>query len=218
MTVFLAISNQITRIGIKSILGTCDNTIDFIECSNSFDLLNALTTENSNLLFIDLIDTGNFDWDEIQKIKDRYPTLKMIILAENYSKERLLQLKEIDVQSLLYIDSDNLDILSSFTAALEGKKHYSSKILDALLSIDSIEHQTINNQNSKISYLTDREIEIVKFIALGYTNKEIATQLFLSHHTIGVHRKNIYHKLDLHSAKEILSYALHNNLIHSNEL
>ena len=66
--------------------------------------------------------------------------------------------------------------------------------------------------------LSKREKEVLTEIAKGYTNKEIADRLFISVHTVMTHRKNIMHKLKIHSLSGLTIYALLNNLVDPNQI
>ena len=96
---------------------------------------------------------------------------------------------------------------------LENKKH---EILDAVKSqIKKILKTTTTNKNNELS---PRETAIVKCIAKGMTNKEIADKLFISTHTVITHRKNITKKLGIKSISGITVYAILNNIIDINEI
>ena len=78
---------------------------------------------------------------------------------------------------------------------------------------------TKNNKKEKSSEpISAREKNILKHIALGLTNKEIADQLFISIHTVVTHRKNITHKLGIKSVSGLTVYAILNNLIAMDEV
>ncbi|MGZ3933249.1 MAG: response regulator transcription factor, partial [Bacteroidia bacterium] len=64
--------------------------------------------------------------------------------------------------------------------------------------------------------VTEREIEIVKLIAEGYSNKQIADKLVLSTHTVNTHRKNIMNKLAVNNTAGIVMFAVKNNLLETN--
>jgi DNA-binding CsgD family transcriptional regulator len=65
--------------------------------------------------------------------------------------------------------------------------------------------------------ISDRELEIIKLIAEGYTNNEIAEKLFLSHHTVNTHRKNILQKLGVNNTASIVMYAVKTQLVSPNK-
>lgn len=98
--------------------------------------------------------------------------------------------------------------------------HYSDgqdKIMDCLESLkeDLDKKHKIEKSDNIISA---REKNILKHIALGLTNKEIADQLFISIHTVVTHRKNITHKLGIKSVSGLTVYAILNNLIAMDEV
>ncbi len=64
-----------------------------------------------------------------------------------------------------------------------------------------------------VNSLTDREIEILKLIAEGMSNKEIGDQLFISHRTVDTHRTNLMKKLDVQNIAGLIRFAINNNLV-----
>ena len=91
-----------------------------------------------------------------------------------------------------------------------------ARILD-LLNTYIIEETRYSEKKSS-TWLTDREIEVIKLIALGKTNKEMAGDLFISKHTVISHRKNITEKLGIKSISGLTVYAILNNLIDTNSI
>lgn len=89
----------------------------------------------------------------------------------------------------------------------DGKEDIIQKIQDLL------DAQPRSLQNDDIFNLSPREKTIVRLVSLGYTNKQIAEELFLSAHTVITHRKNIGHKLGIKSVSGITVYAIVNNII-----
>ncbi len=71
----------------------------------------------------------------------------------------------------------------------------------------------MNTSDTKIASLTEREIEILKFIADGLSNKEIGEKLFISHRTVDTHRTNLMKKLDVNNIAGLIRYALKNGFV-----
>jgi DNA-binding NarL/FixJ family response regulator len=99
---------------------------------------------------------------------------------------------------------DALDAVSRYT------RFISQRALEAIIN----QQQEEENQPS---ILTETETEIVKAIAQGKTTKEIANERFSSVHTITTHRKNIFRKLGVNTAHEVIKYALRAGLVDSSE-
>jgi DNA-binding NarL/FixJ family response regulator len=90
------------------------------------------------------------------------------------------------------------------------KKH---EIHSSLLEVFEEKSEVLDATND----ISEREREIVKYVALGFTNKEIAEKLFLSVHTVTTHRKNITNKLDIKTISGLTIYAILNGIISIDE-
>ena len=84
---------------------------------------------------------------------------------------------------------------------------------------ESVDVETIefNSLSFDETSLSDRELEIIQFIAEGYTNSQIAAVLYLSNHTINTHRKNIMKKLNVNNTAGIVMYAVKTELVSPNQ-
>ncbi|MCK5098538.1 MAG: response regulator transcription factor, partial [Desulfobacteraceae bacterium] len=98
-------------------------------------------------------------------------------------------------------------VISAIHHVLEGKIFLNDCIKDHIIS--NISNQSVENANSPVSLLTDRELEVFKLIGLGLSSREIAEKLFLSIKTIGTYRERIKDKLNLKHANELLRCAVH---------
>jgi DNA-binding NarL/FixJ family response regulator len=101
---------------------------------------------------------------------------------------------------------DQQDFVEAVRSVARGKRYVSPKISDWML-------QNEGRDGSMLDLLTLRELEILKLLAQGKTNKEVAAVLDRSLYTVDAHRGRIMEKLDLHSAGEIVRFALRHGLI-----
>jgi DNA-binding NarL/FixJ family response regulator len=117
------------------------------------------------------------------------------------------------------IDSGNISnpekpgILKETISTLDDRDEIYKKLQDLI-------HDKVNKQLniSKQTELSDREKTILKYVAKGLTNKEIAEKLFLSVHTVITHRKNITNKLEIKTISGLTVYAILNNIINIGDL
>ena len=101
----------------------------------------------------------------------------------------------------------------------ETMEHFISMDHSPTEICDRIDRACINpGEEKQASELTGREIEVLKLLAMGNSNKEIAAKLFISTHTVISHRKNISEKLSIRSASGLTVYAVLNNYIDTSNL
>jgi len=110
----------------------------------------------------------------------------------------------------VFKDGPLKDVRDALDAVSRHNRHISQRALETII----IQQQ---EEDERPSVLTTTEMEIVKAIAQGKTTKEIAAERFSSIHTITTHRKNIFRKLGINTAHEVVKYALRAGLIDSSE-
>jgi RNA polymerase sigma factor (sigma-70 family) len=109
-------------------------------------------------------------------------------------------------------DSAKTDLINGVHAAAEGRSFLSPKI-SRILQDDHLRELEANGVDDSYDLLTDREREVLQLVAEGKTNKEIANVLNISPYTIDTHRSHILQKLNLHSAPELILYAVRKGII-----
>ena len=188
---------------LKTILGNDERFIVADIVSSQSELLKALENELCELLITDF---SLIDYDSIAdllKIKQKFQPIAILILTNWISKTEFAELSKIGVKNIIYKTADRDEILSAVDAALRGKKYYAEEILDMIL-----EQGESKSVPEEPTHLTSSEIEIVRLIAGGLTTKEIATQKNISFHTVNTHRKNIFRKMGVSNASELIMHAI----------
>ena len=107
-------------------------------------------------------------------------------------------------------DTGKAELLKAIDKVMHDEKYISSEI-SANLFAHLNDRNISSSENEK--HLTTREIEIIRYIAEGFTNHEIADKLFLSHVTVDTHRKNILAKLQLKNTAALVKYAAEHKLL-----
>ena len=167
------------------------------------ELLKVLEKEPCQLL---IVETTLADFNEpidLQFIKQQYPELSILVLTNSIGKTEFTELSKIGIKNIIYKTADREEILAAFDAALKGKKYFAEEIIDMIL--DQNESKSVPEEPI---HLTSSEIEIVRLIASGLTTKEIANQKNISFHTVNTHRKNIFRKMGVSNASELIIQAI----------
>lgn len=146
-----------------------------------------------------------------QIVRDR-PETSVIMLSMHSDEEYLVRTLTAGAKGYLLKDSAEGELVRAIQSISEGKPYFSPAIAKTLLE-DYLRHLQQRGLTDSYDLLTDREREVLQLLAVGKTNKEIATILELSPYTVETHRNHIMQKLDLHNTAEIVLYAVRKKLV-----
>ena len=216
MSIIIADSSDVMRAGLVSVLKN-DATFSIIgEAVDSEQLESQIKMYKPSIVIIDYTSKG-FSVDVIKKFSSSKYGIKFIAITHAQSAQTLVDAFKSGVTSYVKKDCDLSEMLDAVRETVKGNKFYCGQILDiikrAQLDVDDIEFDTFCDP----IILSERENEIIILISEGYTNNQIADQLFLSNHTITTHRKNIMAKLGVKNTAGIVMYAVKTNLISPNK-
>ena len=110
-------------------------------------------------------------------------------------------------------DAGRFELLQAIRALNAGDEYFTNAVSQTFVKGFLKEAQSGQTSPDKDQILTPREVEIVKFIAEGFLNKEIADKLCISIRTVDTHKNNIMQKLELKSTVDLVKYAIKNELI-----
>ena len=153
-----------------------------------------------------ITDFANIDYDgldDLKNIRQKYPQISILILTNTITKAEFANLTKLGIKNIVYKTVDKDEFFSAIESSLKGKKFYSDEIIDLFLDLNESKY---NIEDPK--HLTSSELEIVKLIANGLTTKEIASKRNISYHTVNTHRKNIFRKLEVTNASELIIHAI----------
>ena len=138
--------------------------------------------------------------------KEKFPKINTIILSMHNDPVIESILLKLDIDGIIYKNADEITILEGILAVAHGKKfkHESLKKTAPILT-EGVKLHDVD--------LTSREIQIIKMIAEGFTNKEIGVIINVSPRTVDTHRSNLMKKLNLHTAVDITRFAFKNKLL-----
>ena len=167
------------------------------------ELINVLGKIDKGLLITDYVLIDSFEIAELKKINQDYPDVPILVLTNSLTKPEILELTKSGIKNIIYKTADKDELFSAIELTIKRKNYYSEEILDLLVEPAEKVHL-----NEKPGRLTFSEIEIVKLIANGLTAKEIALKKHISFHTVNTHRKNIFRKLGVSNASELIMAAI----------
>ncbi len=216
--VLIADKNFLSRVGLELLVGELKgfSLVPSI-CGDKEDLINQLQLSKPNLLIADFISLG-ITSQELKTLSKKYNRTKFLVITEHLSKKETLQILETDITSFLLKECDKIEILEAINSTIKGEKFICGKILSFLSASPEIvtSNSFIKSLGCDGFPVTDREIDIIRAIAEGLSNKLIADKLKLSTHTVNTHRKNIMSKLGVNNTAGIVMFAVKNQLLETN--
>jgi two-component system, NarL family, response regulator NreC len=149
-----------------------------------------------------------------EEIVKKYPKTK-VILHTSYTDEEYI-VKGFEVGAMGYVPKNfNADqIVEAINMVTNGERYIKGLVSEALMnSFFRKDEKKDHAQGPAHAILTDRELEVLKYITKGMSNNDIAQELYISIRTVEVHKANIMKKLSINNTAELVVYAIKNNLV-----
>jgi DNA-binding NarL/FixJ family response regulator len=147
-----------------------------------------------------------------RQIARRVPATRILVLSMYSDEAYVAQILQAGAAGYILKDSADVDLIQAVSEVARGKSFFSPPIARVMLD-DYVRQLAEKGISDRFDSLSDREREVFQLIAEGKVNKEIATLLSISPSTVETHRARIMEKLDLHSAAEIVLYAVRRGVI-----
>lgn len=178
------------------------------KANNEKEVRNSLKGNTYDLIIMDPLSGPGFSLAIAEQLIEDFKQQSFLIISEVENAQYTIRLMEKGVAGFLTRECDPDEIKHAVFSISKGEKFFCNKVLDLILNKEKHELD-----DCEPTVLSKRENEIASLIAQGLTNKEVAEQLHLSHHTVHTHRKNILRKLKINSASELTLYAFRMGLI-----
>ncbi|PCH96966.1 MAG: hypothetical protein COB85_03110 [Bacteroidetes bacterium] len=212
--VFVADSSYLCREGVIALIEDCKGVKLVGEADNSKTLVSKIGKIQPDILMLNYASSA-FNFEDIGLIMNFLPKTKILAVTHSFTLEEITAAIEAGVTSHVLLECSREEISDAIYATAKDDKFFCGQIVDKMMRAGGSDDlsklaEEIACDPIKIS---TRELDIIKLIAEGNTNKEIAEELFISTHTVMTHRKNIMSKLGINNTAGIVLYAVRENLI-----
>lgn len=205
----LADNQELTCYALQSLLGH-DERNKVYRSTDKAGLIQLLKEHERAVV---ILDYTLFDFNDVESLiitSERFSMASWVLISEELTKDFLQKtVYASHAFSVVFKDEPMRVIREAVNMASDGMRYVSQQAMETILA------QTVEQDTPNI--LTATETEVAKAIALGKTSKEIANERLSSIHTINTHRKNIFRKLDINTAHELVRYALRAGWIDASE-
>ena len=210
--IVIAEDHTILREGLKALLSAKADFSIVGEAEDGRDAIRCVGQERPDLILMDLSMPKMNGLEAIREIKKQNPDTKVIVLTVHKTEEYILASLRAGADGYVLKDATHSELEMAINNVLKGKRFLSPGISEKVIG-GYLEGKTTGKTKSVWDTLTQREREILKLIAEGNKNKEIADYLCISLKTVEKHRTNLMKKLDLHNVASLTAFAMEKGLI-----
>lgn len=207
--IMIADDHSMIREGLKSLLELEGDIQVVAEAEDGVDCLEKLKICTPDVLLLDINMPRKNGLEVLQTLKSSKSKVKVLVLTVHNEVEYLMKAVDIGVDGYILKDSESAELKKAIFSIVEGENYIQPSLIPALNS-KMIEK---NRDEGKIESLTKRELEVLKLLAVGMYNKEVAEKLNISERTVKNHVSNIFKKIEVTDRTQAAVFAIRNNLI-----
>jgi two-component system response regulator NreC len=210
--IVIAEDHTILREGLRALLSS-DPDFEIVgEAEDGRAAIRRVETLLPDLVLMDLSMPRMNGLEAIKDIKKQSPDTKIVALTVHKAEEYILATLKAGADGYVLKDAHHSELVLALKNVLSGKRYLSPGISEKVIE-GYLEGRKALKPASIYDTLTQREREILKLIAEGYKNKEVADYLCISLKTVEKHRANLIKKLDLHNAAALTAFAIEKGLV-----
>ena len=210
--IVIAEDHTILREGLRALIAADPDFEVVGEAGDGYEAVRSAERLNPHLVLMDLSMPRMNGMDAIREIRRRAPETKIVVLTVHKTEEYILATLKAGADGYVLKDATRDELIMAVRNVISGKRYISPGISEKVIEGYLDGRKGIQSKTSWET-LTHREREILKLIAEGHRNREIADYLCISVKTVEKHRANLMEKLDLHNVQALTTFAIEKGLV-----
>ena len=207
--IMIADDHSLIREGLKNLLELEGDIEVVAEAEDGMQCLDKLEYITPDVLLLDINMPKKNGLEVLRVLKDRKSKVKVLVLTVHNETEYLMKAVDIGIDGYVLKDSESSELKKAIFAIVDGETYIQPSLIPALNS-KMIEK---DKDGAKIDLLTRRELEVLKLLAVGMYNKEVAEKLDISERTVKNHVSNIFKKIEVTDRTQAAVFSIRNNLV-----
>lgn len=214
ITILIVDDHAVVREGLRAYLDTQPDFVVVAEAATGEEVVTKAMEYLPDVVLMDLVMSGMGGVEATRKVKDITPRTQIIVLTSYHQDEFIFPALQAGAISYVLKDVAMEDLSEAIRKAARGEAVLHPRIAERVIQeIDGVKGSVFN----PFSELTHREMDVLRLIAKGMSNSEIAEQLFISENTVKGHVSNILSKLQLADRTQAAVYAWEQGLMHPDQ-
>lgn len=223
MKILIADDHELFLKGLELIISDLTPDIQLVKANNYKEILDIVAEQSDfDLILTDLAMPGANWLDALQQIHDKLPNTPIIILSAVFDKEIVQKTMNIGAAGYIPKTSSNAVIISAIHLVLSGGVYIPAELLrntpkefDMLKLLEQVSDD--HNMDEKVKVLSPRQIEVLRLISIGKSNKQIAFELGLTEGTVKIHVTAILKLLNVYNRTGAVAAAVQLGLLNKND-
>lgn len=198
--------HPIVRHGVSRLLNREEDLCVTGEAENAAGALALLEQELPDVVLVDLVLDGESGLDLIEEIRSRWPSLPVLVVSMHDAPDYLERVLKAGAQGFVNKKESIQRLSDAIRRVLSGRIYIGENMMDVFAR--SLAGEDASEETTRVSDLSERELEVLELIGQGYRPRQIAETLHVSPKTVNSHRENMKRKLDLASTAELDQFAI----------
>jgi DNA-binding NarL/FixJ family response regulator len=208
--VLIADDHALVRDGVRALLSTADDLEVVAEAGDGQEAVDRARETSPDVVLLDINMPGLGGLEAVPLIQREAPRARILILTQYDHADYVRRFLRLGVAGYVLKKAAGAELISAIRAA-----HRGGLVLDPAIARDALKDSESGTHPSDDPYesLTERERQVLKLVAEGRSNKEIASTLDISVKTAMTHREHVMQKLNLHNRTELTLFAVRRGII-----
>lgn len=212
LRILLGDDHAVMRAGLRVLLNLEEDIEVVGEAADGEEVVKMVDETLPDLVLLDLTMPNLSGLECIERILEKHPTMKILVLTMHDDEEYMKAVIRAGGKGYVLKKAADVELLLAIRTVCRGELYIYPPMAAALL-YQMVGPQTSGSNEKKEKGLSEREREVLKYLALGHTNQDIAELLHISVKTVETYKTRVMEKLDLRKRAELVRYAMENGII-----
>ena len=210
--ILVADDHKLFRQGLISLMLTHDDLVEVVgEAASGAEALQMAASLKPDVVLMDIYMPDGDGLQATREICTRFPDIAVVMLTSSEDDEHLYEAVRLGASGYLLKSLDADELFSLLTGVMRGEAAMTRVMAARLLK--GVASNSVNKSSPVAESLTEREIDVLRLVAQGYSNPQIAGELCITVNTVKSHLKNILSKLQLDNRTQVATYAVQSGLV-----
>ncbi len=208
MRIVIADDHPVVRRGLRAIVEDALLPADVHEAGNAAELLTLVRKREPDVVLLDIAMPGRSGLEALKELRREHPKIPMLVLSIHSADEFAVRSIKAGASGYLTKDSAPEELVDAIRTVVAGRRYLTPSVAERLAS--AVESDA---KGAPHEMLSDREFHVLRMLAVGKTNGEVAGELALSAKTISTYRTRTLRKMGMRTNAELAQYAVRHGLV-----